>query len=125
MICPNCGLENGNRSVCKKCGTFLNNKQTQRVTDPQEIKKMKRSKRIMIAKSCVSSFFLMAAAFIVISVILMGIIYLLTRNMKWPTEEELAAEASIMESMRQAEENGGEDAGNGEGGPSVSISEEP
>ncbi len=122
MICPNCGLENGKRNVCKKCGTFLQNKQTQRVTDPKELRKMKRAKRRAIAKGCGSSFLLMIVAFIVISVILFVILYFVTKNMKWPTEEELAAEMSQFQSVMDAEE---EERRKEEEGASVTITEEP
>lgn len=122
MICPNCGLENGKRNVCRKCGTFLNNKQTQRVTDPKELKAMRRARNITLAKGCGTTFLLMIVAFVVISVLLFGILYLLTKNMKWPTQEQLASEMSaVAEHQRQQAASEAPP----EGTPQVTITQAP
>lgn len=41
MKCPNCGLENDNRNVCRKCGNFLYNinQRNRYVLTPQERRK--------------------------------------------------------------------------------------
>lgn len=119
MICPNCGLENGKRNVCAKCGTFLNNKQTQRITDPQELRKMKRARNLAVAKGCVSSIVIMILAFVIISVLLIVILHFITKNMKWPTQEELASEMAAIASERENQASGTSE------GPTVTITEVP
>ncbi len=75
MICPKCGTENGTRNVCSKCGNFLNNKNTQRVTDPVMIKKMKSDRRKAITKGCLSSTLLTAVVLIVGTILLVLVTY--------------------------------------------------
>lgn len=117
MICPNCGLENNDRNVCRKCGTFLRNKQTQRVTDPKQLKEMKRAKVKAYFKGCGLSFLLMAAAFIILSVLLFIILFFVTKNLDWPVPEDPSAVSS--DSSELPSESGGANPS----GPTVSFSE--
>jgi len=104
MKCPKCGIENGSRSVCLKCGNFLNNKNVQRETDPEIKKQMQRTRRRLVLKSCTSSFLLMIVAFVGISALMFAIFYFLFRDMEWPTDAELSSEmASIQESEAATE----------------------
>ncbi len=106
MKCPKCGLENDTRSVCLKCGNFLNNKVTQRVTDPEVLKQMKTKRRKELGVGCLKSSLLMFLVFVVGTVLIILAGLFLFRNQDIPTEEELA-EASRQWASQQAEQEQG------------------
>ncbi len=71
MICPKCGTENGQRSVCQHCGTFLatSTKKQRRPLTPEE----KKAQRIQYCrhfiKELLRSFGVLIIAFLLLTLI--------------------------------------------------------
>ena len=81
MKCPNCGTENDNRNVCIKCGTFIGGRKLAVKDLPRSQRNKIRRERIgLTAKSCLFSSAIIVGAFIVMGLIVVGIFFLIERN---------------------------------------------
>lgn len=104
IICKQCGTKNPDqRSVCVNCGNFIGKNKTIRETDPKKIRKNRWQKVWNYIKGIGSSILLMLAMLIVVGIIIFLLSWLFFRTMDWPTQDELASEASSYE--QQIEES--------------------
>lgn len=93
MVCPNCGTENENRNVCLKCGSFLNNKVTQKVSS-EEQKKLRKKRVLAYIKSFFLSFGLILVAFIVLSIIMFVVFYFVFDKLDLDLPEESTSDVT-------------------------------
>ena len=113
MKCPRCGHENENRSVCEKCGNFLQHgkRLPKEEMSPAERRKYRLHKVWVFIKSFFTSTVVLILAFIVLSIIMFGIFYLVTKNMDWElTPEEEAAMISELQEINEESEDDGEES---------------
>lgn len=107
MICKNCGTENDNRNVCKKCGEFVYQKTTQRETNPKVLKEMRRKRWKNTGKAMLWSILVIVGAFVVLTILMVVIMQFITSKMDWPTEEELQQELDELKEEQSTESNEG------------------
>ena len=108
MKCPRCGHENDNRTICSKCGNFLQHgkRLEKKQLTPQERRKYRLKQVWEFVRTFLTSTVVLILAFIVLSVVMFVVFYFVTRNMDWDiTEEDLAAMESEMAEM-DAQDNG-------------------
>ena len=78
MKCPDCGIENDNRNVCKKCGKFLyniNQKNRVRLSKEEKRKNMIRMIWVLLSRT-VLIFLILLGLMLVTLLIVLGISYL-------------------------------------------------
>lgn len=111
MKCPRCGHENDNRTICSKCGNFLQHgkRLDKKQLTPQERRKYRLRQVWDFIRSFFTSTIILILAFIVLSVVMFVVFYFVTRNMDWDiSEEDIATMESEMEAMdaEDSEEGG-------------------
>ena len=106
MKCPRCGHENENRTICSKCGNFLQHgkRLDKKQLTPQERRKYRLRQVWEFIRSFFTSTIVLILAFIVLSVVMFVVFYFVTRNMNWDiSEEDIATMESEMEAMDAAD----------------------
>ncbi len=98
MLCNNCGRENDkDRNVCIHCGNFISKNTKRRNTNPEEARKRRNRNIWQSVKSFFIAIAIMIGFLLIATVIVFFVSYFLTRNMDWPTQEELDQEAAEWE----------------------------
>ncbi len=106
MKCPRCGRENDNRTICAKCGNFLQHgkRLDKKQLTPQERRQYRLRQIWDFIRSFFTSTIVLILAFIVLSVVMFVVFYFVTQNMNWDiSEEDIATMESEMAEMDAAE----------------------
>lgn len=125
MKCPRCGHENENRTICAKCGNFLQHgkRLEKKQLSPEERRKYRLRQIWDFIRGFFTSTIVLILAFIVLSVVMFIVFYFVTRNMDWDiSEEDIATMESEMAEMDAAE--GGVTVGDVEDESEVNATEQ-